>query len=165
MILSKCRPIIVKPLTVMASQKHPSPLTSFLSAEHSIHTRDINQDIGDGIMTNTNKMFDRWEGKQDGVDPPWQPCPIPFYKGASLNYDFSLPCPMLVPFCPLSSSSITLYFHTCTVLTYRYKPRVFISFLTLISPECLVPFLHSQVIKLLIFTPMYTALLLIPPKQ
>ena len=44
--LSKCHPITVKPLTVRGSRKYPSMLTNFLPEAHSIHIRDIYQDIG-----------------------------------------------------------------------------------------------------------------------
>ena len=44
--ISKFNPITVKPLIVRGYQKHPSTLTNFLPEEHSIHTRDIYQDIG-----------------------------------------------------------------------------------------------------------------------
>ena len=60
--LSKCHPITGKPLTIRGSCKHPSTLTNFLLEEHSIHTRDIYQEIGSGLMTNTNKVLGGWEG-------------------------------------------------------------------------------------------------------
>ena len=48
MVLSKCHPISVKPLTVRGSQKHPSKLTNFLPKEHCINTIYIYQEIGNG---------------------------------------------------------------------------------------------------------------------
>ena len=47
--LSKCHPITMNPLTARVSHKHPSTLTNFLPEEKSIQTRDISQDIGNGI--------------------------------------------------------------------------------------------------------------------
>ena len=47
--LRKFHPITVNPLTVWGSQKHPSALTNFLPEEHSIQTRDISQDIANGL--------------------------------------------------------------------------------------------------------------------
>ena len=68
--LSKCHPITVKSLTVRGYQKHLSTLTNLLPEEHSIHTIDTPQEIGNGHMTNTNKLLGRWEEKKDGIDPP-----------------------------------------------------------------------------------------------
>ena len=55
--LSEFHPITVKPLTGRGSQKHIFKITNFLPEEHSIQTRDISQEIGNGIMTNTNKLL------------------------------------------------------------------------------------------------------------
>ena len=60
-IIGKCRPITLKSLTVRGSHKHPSALTKHLTEEHSIHTRYISQEIGNGMMTNTNKTLGGWE--------------------------------------------------------------------------------------------------------
>ena len=60
----KFHPITVKSLTVKVSQKHPSTLTNFLPEEHSIYTRDICQEIGNGHMANTKNILGGWERKK-----------------------------------------------------------------------------------------------------
>ena len=55
--LREYHPITVKSLTVRGYQKHPFTLTNLLPEEHSIHTRDTPQEIGNGHMTNTNKLL------------------------------------------------------------------------------------------------------------
>ena len=66
--LRKCHPITVKSLIVKVSQKHSSTLTNFLPEEHSIHTREISQEIGNCHMTNTNNLFGESERKKYGID-------------------------------------------------------------------------------------------------
>ena len=61
--ISKCHPITVKPLTVRGSQKNPLKIANFLPEEHSIYTKDISQDIGNGYMTKTKNILGGWEGK------------------------------------------------------------------------------------------------------
>ena len=62
--INKYHLITVKTLTVRGSQKDPYTITKFLPEEHSIQTRDISQEIGNGRMTNTNRLLGGWEGKK-----------------------------------------------------------------------------------------------------
>ena len=67
--LRKCHPIIVKPLTVRVFKKHPYTLTNFLPEKHSVQTRYISQEIGNGMVTIANKVWVGGSEKKDGVDP------------------------------------------------------------------------------------------------
>ena len=89
----------------------------------------------------------------------------PFSKGLVLNNNISLTWPVLVTFCMLPFPFLTSYPYTCTALTCTHEQRIFSSFLFLISPECLEPFLHSMDINILVFNPMSPALILIPPNK
>ena len=163
--LRKCHPIKLKTLTVMGSQKHPSTLTNFLPEYHSMHTRDISQEVGNGHMTNTNKILGMWGGKTRRRWPSLTTVINPFFQRIGTQKCSSQPLPVLITLCPLLFSSPTSYFYTHTVLTCTYKPKTFSSVLTSISPDCLVPFPHSPAIKILRFTPAPPTLLLIPLNQ
>ena len=83
--------------------------------------------------------------KLDGVDPPWQLGSIHFPKGLVFNNTLSLTWPVLVSFCPLHFSTLTSYLYTNTLLTCKHKQRTFLSFLPLISTECLFPSLTLRI--------------------
>ena len=160
--ISKCHPITVKPLTVRGSQKNPFKIANFLPEEHSIYTKDISQDIGNGYMTKTKNILGGWEGK---ARRRWTSLMT------VINNNFHRVIPqrqlwlVLVTFCPLTLPSFASYSSTHTVLTCMYDPKIFSSFLPSIYPEFLVPFPHSPAIELLMFIPVSPTLLLIPPNQ
>ena len=54
----------MNPLTGRGFQKHPPTFKKFLPEKHYIQIRYIYQDIGNGHMTNTNKILVWWEGKK-----------------------------------------------------------------------------------------------------
>ena len=163
--LRKCHPITVKSLIVKVSQKNSSTLTNVLPEEHSIHTREISQEIGNCHMTNTNNLFGEFERKKIWHWLFWQPRSIRYSKGLVINDALNLTWPILIPFYQIFPSSLTLYSCFHAAITCMYKSRILSSFLTLIYPECLVPFPHSLAIEILRLTPASTALLLIPPNQ
>ena len=134
MVLSKYHPITVIPVMVRGSQKHPSTLTNFLPEYHSMHTRDISQEVGNGHMTNTNKILGMWGGETRRRWPSLTTVINPFFQRIGTQKCSSQPLPVLVTFCPIPFSSLTLYLYTRTVLTCTYQPRIFSSVRTLISP-------------------------------
>ena len=119
--LRKCHSITVKPLIDRGYQNHPSTLTNFLPEEHSIHNRDISQKLFSGIMTNTNNLWGRWEGKTIQCWPSLMTMINTFFQRVGHQWRSSLRWATLVPFLPIPFSSPALYWYTRTML-YPYIP-------------------------------------------
>ena len=163
--LKKYHPMTVKHLTVRGDQKYPSTLTKLSPYEHSIHTREIFQEIGNDHMTNTNNHLSGWEGKTIWHQPFLTTMINSLFQRVGHQWIYK---PDLYHVGSFLSTSLLLYYFVlvyscCTYLYVRSEDLVKCP--SLISTDCLVPFYHYLDIELMRLTPASTDLLLIPPNQ